>query len=228
MDAFTRRWMDPDDWPRCKVRIEDLDIANGVREIGGVERFDKLFVRARTGESPAGWIGVQCSRGHDSVVPGDITAGVSPYAGWLAWCSSSSPSAALADCDPDLYGWRSMKARMNSFPREADSEVQVAASIPANGSASISELFVPDEPVRIEDALSECASGYVVLAAKDDSIDPDWRKSVLRHFADGSVRCVITSAILRNVSKRGEELYHVLADFDRMRSWWPTCVTDWM
>ena len=251
---FARAWLDPQDQPWCRIRVERLDVASEIREIGEVDRCDRLFVIPHVGESIGTWIEIPCRPGQDSVPAREIAGHVCEQAGWPTWSSvAASPREGIPYNEVDYIAWQRLREWIQSPSGEGIPGAQFGIkSVPAEPSAVSALVFSDDgcaslsirpsvlnpgelkrvrcdeDSVRLSlgEVLSECPGEFVAILKSSDRLDPGWVRTAARHFQDPAVACVITPVILSDVRTRTQELYHTLVDFDRVRCWHWCCVSD--
>ena len=235
-EDFVRRWQDRADWPRHRVRVEEVDIPSGQPPIGEMDACDRLFLIPRVGEAIAGWVEAPCEPGRDSVSSAEIAECISRQANWPIWRSlATSNGADVPLNETDYAAWQEFRKHLGTMSGQ-DGYVR-RGGFPGGGSKhshSLSTVIFSNEAEgsylrpKLKAALSACSGEFVALLKPSDRVDPGWAKAVSRHFADPQVACVVTPVILRGVQTKSEELYQALAGFDRVTSWEFTCLTDWL
>ena len=253
-DDFVRRWQDRADWPRRRVRIEDVDILSGQPPIGGLDACDGLFLLPRVEGFITAWVEAPCESGRDSLSSAEIAECLSRQASWPIWRSLAASDGSNAPLS-DYAAWLEIRERLGTVPSR-DGDVH-RGGFPSDGSrhshhlsavifsndaappSSESPPFEPDRLVcfdgeggrlrpKLKAALSACSGEFVALLKSSDRVDAGWANAVFRHFANPQVACVVTPVILRSVQSRAEELYQALAGFDRVASWEFAWLTDWL
>jgi len=250
-DDFLRRWQDRADWPRHRVRVEEVDVLSGQALIGELDAYDRLFLVPRVEGSIVGWVEAPCESGGDSISSAEIAECISRQACWPIWRSLAvSDGSHISLSKSDCAAWRELSEHLGTILSQdghpafsgdgcRDSQPVSAVTLSNEGDPASPEssTFGPDRLVCLETeggclrpklkaALSACPGDFIALLKPSDRVDPGWANTVFRHFADPEVACVVTPVILRGVQSRAEELYQALAGFDRVRSWEFSCLTD--
>lgn len=242
LQSFLRSKLETAEWPENRVRIEDVDILADLSEIGDMDDADKLFLIARTGYSIKSWVEAPCRPGRDSMPTEEIAECLSNNVGWPAWHSSlDSNVQSIWPKDFDNDAWRKLTVGMLDIEKNKLARCDNTSSVNFSDMSVIVLCGKEEEMPRsildsaevigvtvgngracgklLSAALSLCKGRLVAFLKPSDSVDIGWSRAVYGHFQDHSISCVITPAILRGIRTRGEELYHRLADFERVTTW---------
>lgn len=251
LEAFLTGWADPAEWPRCSVRIEDVDILSEPREIGGVDRCDRLLLVPRIGKSVAGWVELPCRPSQDCVPAAEIARRVCEQVSWPVWRSLvTSDEEDVPSDEADEEAWRKFRTLVQSLSNPAEAPLPQTVAPSTRDSSHISAVIFSEDNgdglsrtrpaferdgivsvVTVGDgglaaALSACPTELVALLKPSDRVDSGWAEAASRHFLDPQTACVVAPVILPEVRTRGQELYQVLVNFERVRSWRHYCLTD--